>query len=175
MCSLFFSKRIMLARPCNGMSTCYLCQMTDLYSLERGHLFKALVLAIARNEGGKEGRKRGREGGEGRKGRGRKKGQKEGGRKTATEEREGVDIYLVLSLCQWLWEVGIITPIIQELGWSMKLPHTRKLVSGRAGSSPERVCAQTLCALSTTPCCLSHGEYFLAYYPTNDFDQTSNT
>ena len=103
MCSLFFSKRIMLARPCNGMSTCYLCQMTDLYSLERGHLFKALVLSIARNEGKKEGRKRGREGGKkGRKERGRKKGQKEGGEKTATEEREGVDIYLVLSLCQWL-------------------------------------------------------------------------
>ena len=77
MCSLFFSKRIMLARPCNGMSTCYLCQMTDLYSLERGHLFKALVLAIARNEGGKEGRKRGREGGKERKG---KKEGTEGGR-----------------------------------------------------------------------------------------------
>lgn len=93
----------------------------------------------------KEGKKEEREGGrEGRKERGRKKGQNEGGRKTATEEREGVDIYVVLSLCQWLWEVGIITPIIQELGWFMKLPHTRKLVSGRAGSSPERVCAQTL-------------------------------
>lgn len=77
MCSLFFSKRIMLARPCNGMSTCYLCQMTDLYSLERGHLFKALVLAIARNEGGKEGRKRGMEGGKERKG---KKEGTEGGR-----------------------------------------------------------------------------------------------
>ena len=104
MCSLFFSKRIMLARPCNGMSTCYLCQMTALYSLERGQLFKALVLSVARNEGKTEGRKRGREGGKkGRKERGRKKGQKEGGGKTATEEREGVDIYLVLSLCQWLW------------------------------------------------------------------------
>ena len=90
MCSLFFSKRIMLARPCNGMSTCYLCQMTDLYSLERGHLFKALVLAIARNEGGKEGRKRGREGGEGRKGRGRERRdrRREGGRLLLKRGRE---------------------------------------------------------------------------------------
>ena len=70
MCSLFFSKRIMLVRPCNGMSTCYLCQMTDLCSLKRGHLFKALVLAFARKEGRKEGRKGGREG--------RKEGEKGG-------------------------------------------------------------------------------------------------
>ena len=84
MCSLFFSKRIMLVRPCNGMSTCYLCQMTDLCSLKRGHLFKALVLAFARKEGRKEGRKGGREGRkEGEKKKGGREGGKEGGRKEA--------------------------------------------------------------------------------------------
>ena len=155
MCSLFLSKRIMLARPCNGMSTCYLCQMKDLYSLERGHLFKALVLPTARNEGRKEERE----------GRGRKKGRKEGGRKTATEVREGVDIYLVLSLCQWLWGGKYYCPHYTGARMVYVTFPYQEAVSGRAGSPPKRVCAQilsalSLCALSTTPCCLSHGEYF---------------
>lgn len=77
MCSLFLSKRIMLARPCNGMSTCYLCQMKDLYSLERGYLFKAFVLPAARNEGRKEEREGRRE--ERKEGKGKKEGT-EGGR-----------------------------------------------------------------------------------------------
>lgn len=95
MCSLFFSKRIMLVRPCCGKSTCYLCQMTDLYSLKRGAFVQSIGLCFCQ-KGKKEGREeKGRKEGEKRMGAGRR----EGGRKFANKERKGMGIYLVLSPC----------------------------------------------------------------------------
>lgn len=78
------------------MSTSYVCQMTDLYSLKRGICSKYWCLLL-------KGRKR-REKGEGR---------RERGRKTANEARKGTCIYLVLSLClSGFWKAGIFVPII---------------------------------------------------------------
>lgn len=97
----------------------------------------------------KEGRKEGREGGEegrkeGRKGEERRDRRREGGRKTATEVREGADIYSVLSLCQWLWGGRYYCPHYTGARMVYVTFPYQEAVSGGAGSPPKRVCAQIL-------------------------------